>query len=118
MRFLIDENVPFGIVKLLSSLNHDVLDVAASPLRGSNDKVLWSKAAEEGRILITRDLDYPIVGLRPAPYGVILMRMPAALRADQITRTFRESLRGITFDDLKDKVAVIEPGRIRISPLP
>jgi hypothetical protein len=39
-------------------------------------------------------------------------------KASQITNIFRESIRRIKFDELKNKVAVISPGRIRISPLP
>ncbi len=118
MRFLIDENLPFGIVEHLLSLEHDVLDIAKSNLRGSSDKVLWSKAAEEKRIIITRDLHYPIFGLKPAPFGVILIRVPMNFKASQITNIFRESIKSIKFDELKNKVAVISPGRIRISPLP
>ncbi len=118
MRFLIDENLPFGIVKLLSSLKHDVLDVAASNLRGSPDTVLWAKAAEEKRIIITRDLDYPITRLRPAPFGVILLRVPMSFKALEITNMFKKSIEKIKFEELKNKVAVINPGRIRIGPLP
>lgn len=118
MRFLIDENLPLGIAEFLASLNHDVLDVAVSPLRGASDKVLWSKAAEEKRIIVTRDLDYPIIGFKPAPYGVILIRVPSDFRSDQITRIFKESFKKTTFEEIKNKVAVIEPGKIRISRLP
>lgn len=118
MRFLIDENLPFGITQYLLSLNHDVFDVAASNLRGSSDKFLWTKAAKEKRIIITRDLDYPIPKLRPAPFGVILIRVPASFKASLITNIFKESVKKIKFDDLKNKIAVISPGRIRTSPLP
>jgi predicted nuclease of predicted toxin-antitoxin system len=56
LRFLVDENLPFEIIEYLQSINHDVFDVAASDIRGSLDKVLWSKAAEEKRIIITETL--------------------------------------------------------------
>lgn len=118
MRFLIDENLPFGIAEYLLSLKHDVFDVAASNLRGSSDKFLWAKAATEKRIIITRDLDYPIPKLRPAPFGVILIRVPANFKASLITNIFKESVKKIEFEDLKNKIAVISPGRIRTSPLP
>ncbi|MBI5026880.1 MAG: DUF5615 family PIN-like protein [Nitrospirae bacterium] len=118
MQFLVDENLPLGIVEHLLSLKHDVLDVAASNLRGSPDTVLWAKAAEEKRIIVTRDLDYPIIGLKPSPFGVILVRVPANFKASQIKSIFKESIKNIKFERLKNKVAVITPGRIRISPLP
>ena len=118
MRFLVDENLPFGIIEFLSSLDHDVFDVAVSNLRGSSDQVLWTKAAEEKRIIITRDLDYPIVGLRPAPFGVMLIRVPSTFRADQITDTFKKSINKLDLELVENKVVVISPGKIRISPLP
>lgn len=118
MRFLVDENLPFGIVEHLLSLNHDVLDVAASNLRGSSDKVLWAKAAKESRIIITRDLDFPIIGVKPKPFGLILIRIPSNFMASQIINIFKQSLQNIRFEELKNKVAVISSGRIKISPLP
>ncbi len=118
LRFLVDENLPFGIVEFLSSLKHDVFDVAASNLRGSSDKILWAKAAKEKSIIVTRDLDYPIPKLRPAPFGVILIRVPANFKALIITNIFKGSFKKIELHRLKNKVAVISPGRIRISPLP
>ena len=118
MRFLIDENLPFGIVEFLTSLGHDVLDIATSRLRGSSDRVLWNSAAEERRVIVTRDLDYPIVGLKPAPFALMLLRLPADFKADQITRIFAESFRKIILKDIRNRVVVISPGMIRISPLP
>lgn len=118
MRFLVDENLPFKIIEYLRSINHDVFDVAASDFRGFSDKILWSKAAAEKRIIITRDLDYPIPRLRPSPFGVILIRVPSNFKAATIARIFQETIEKIKPEKLRNKVAVISPDRIRISPLP
>lgn len=118
MRFLVDENLPLEIIEYLLSVNHDVFDVAASDLRGSSDKILWSKAAEEKRIIITRDLDYPMPRLRPSPFGVILIRVPSDFKAAVIAKIFKEAIAKIDLEKLRNKVAVISPGKIRISPLP
>lgn len=118
LRFLVDENLPFEIVEYLQSINHDVFDVAASDIRGSSDSVLWFKATEEKRIIITRDLDYPMPRLKPAPFGVILIRVPSDFKAAIIARIFKEAVAKIELEKLKNKIAVINPGRIRISPLP
>ncbi len=118
MLFLVDENLPFGIVEFLSSLKHDVFDVAASDIRGSSDKILWAKAAKEKRIIVTRDLDFPIPKLRPAPFGIMLIRVPETFKAKQITTIFKDSFKKRSRHEIKNKVVVISPGRIRISPLP
>ncbi len=101
MRFLVDENLPLEIIEYLLSINHDVFDIAASDLRGSSDKILWTKAAEEKRIIITRDLDYPIPRLRPSPFGVILIRVPSDFKAAIITRIFKEALAKIDLEKLR-----------------
>ena len=54
MRFLIDENLPYSLIRFLQDSGHDVLDIAASPLRGSPDEKLWKLAAREKRVLVTR----------------------------------------------------------------
>lgn len=118
MLFLIDENLPLSITTYLQSLNHDVFDVASSNLRGSSDKFLWYKAANEQRILVTRDLDYPIRGISTSPYALILIRVPSEYTAAQIVQLFKEAFASIDAQKIKDNVAVISPGRIRISPLP
>jgi predicted nuclease of predicted toxin-antitoxin system len=78
----------------------------------------WAKAAEEKRVIITRDLDYPSVGLSPAPFGVMLIRVPSNFRADQITNIFEKSIKKLDVELIENKVVVISPGKIRISPLP
>ncbi len=118
MRFLVDENLPFGIVEFLSSSKHDDFDVAASNLRGFSDEILWAKAAKEKKIIVTRDLDFPIPKLRPAPFGVMLIRVPENFKALLITNIFKDSFKKIELRELKNKVAVISPGKIRVSPLP
>jgi len=116
--FLIDENLPLSITTYLQSLNHDVFDVAGSDLRGSSDIFLWSNAANEKRVLVTRDLDYPLRGTKKNPFAVILIRVPSEYTAIQITQLFKEAFASIDVQKIKDNVAVISPGRIRISPLP
>lgn len=118
MPFLVDENLPSGIVSYLRSNGHDVLDVAASPLRGSADKTLWALSASEKRIIITRDLDFPFPGVRPFPAGVILLRVPTDFTAPQITELFKKSFESIPPGDLGGCIAVISPGRIRVRLLP
>jgi predicted nuclease of predicted toxin-antitoxin system len=86
MRFLVDENLPFSLIRLLQESGHDVFDVAATSLRGSPDEVLWMLAAREKRVLIIKDLDFPFPQLRPHPLGLILVRVPDTFTGPQITR--------------------------------
>lgn len=60
MRFLIDESLPGDLASDLVAAGHDVLDVAGSSHRGADDAVIWRVAIAEQRIVIARDLDFPL----------------------------------------------------------
>ena len=114
MRFLIDENLPASLSRLLQETGHDILEVAASPLRGSSDEQLWKLAAIEQRILITKDLDFPLPQIRPYPLGLVLIRVPDTFTGKQITKLFSQALKTTKLKDLEGRITVIAPGRIRV----
>jgi len=114
MRFLVDENLPFSLVHLLQESKHDTLDVAASPLRGSSDEQLWKLAAREERVLLTRDLDFPLPHIRPYPPGLVLIRVPYTFTGEQITRLFSKVLNATTLKNFEHHITVITPGQIRV----
>jgi predicted nuclease of predicted toxin-antitoxin system len=75
MRFLVDENLPVEIPALLEHRGHDVLYLAHSDARGATDEEVWERAVAEERIIVTRDLDFPLPK-SPRPPGIILIRVP------------------------------------------
>ncbi len=58
MRIKLDENLPGSIAVQLRSLGHDVHTVADEGLCGQADPVIRQAAFDEGRLLITQDLDF------------------------------------------------------------
>ena len=115
MRFLIDENLPRGVAQVLVRLGHDVLDVASSPHRGESDLTLWQLAVSEDRLLVTRDLDFPLPGTSGRPPGVVLVRV-GGLRTGDLVRLFEEAVSRVSEASLVGNVTVIEPGRVRQRP--
>ncbi len=118
MRFLLDENLPRRLADLLTEQGHDVLDVARSPNRGAPDETIWRLAADEDRMLLTRDLGFAYPGTRPAPPAVILVRVPSELLAASVAALVTEALKATPEDELGGRVTVISPGRIRSRRLP
>ncbi len=116
MRFLVDENLPGDVASVLQDLGHDVLDVAASPHRGAPDSEIWRRAIDERRILVTRDLGFPVPRASTRPPGVIVVRPPLGARLGAIVRLFKEAMASINPASLVDHVTVIEPGRVRQRP--
>ncbi|MFC1636458.1 DUF5615 family PIN-like protein [Planctomycetota bacterium] len=50
-----DENIPLMSVRQLCEMGHDVLDIRGPADEGMSDELLWDKAHQEKRLLITTD---------------------------------------------------------------
>ena len=72
MKFLIDENVHHGILRVLSRLGHDA---KSSPKGISNGKVL-ALAVSEKRVLVTHDSDFLVHSSGSNHFGIILVKIP------------------------------------------
>lgn len=113
MRFLVDENLPRSLTQLLRDLGHEAIHVVEAGLRGAPDEALGRLAAEQNRVLVTRDLGFPLPKLRPPPPGVILVRVPDAFTAFLITRLFHDFLQAAKLPELEGHITVVSPGRVR-----
>jgi predicted nuclease of predicted toxin-antitoxin system len=112
LRFLVDENLPADIARQLTQREHDVVYVPHSNLRSSPDDALWRLAAEEGRIIITKDLRLPLTE-RPAPAGIVLLRVPPQWGRGEIAGLFSDVLDRIEIEGT-GKIVVVTPRRIRV----
>jgi predicted nuclease of predicted toxin-antitoxin system len=113
MRFLVDENLPVDVAQLLQHEGHDVLYLAQSGYRGATDEEVWSLAAREERIVITRDLDFPMPD-SPRPPGLVLVRVPDTFTRKQIARVMSEFIASAAFQQVPGTITVISPGRVRV----
>jgi predicted nuclease of predicted toxin-antitoxin system len=117
MRFLADENISCLVVERLRVSGFDVSSVAAtSP--GASDNDVLATASSEDRILITEDRDFGelVVRQRLRARGVVLLeldRLSNAAEAELVTAVLSANA-----NKLVGKLVVIEPGRVRIRPLP
>ena len=62
MKIKLDENMPVQLAGILTSLGHDVETVIKEGLAGYSDPAIWDRAQQEGRFLITQDLDFSDIG--------------------------------------------------------
>jgi len=116
MRFLADENVSRLVVDGLRAAGFDVVTVVATSAGAPDDEVLGF-ADRDGRILITEDRDFGelVVRQRLAVLGVILIaldRLSNAAEAARVTEVARAHA-----DRMAGNLLVVEPGRVRVSPL-
>lgn len=115
--FFADECVAGAIVAGLVARGHDVLD-AKIVCRGDNDERVLSLAAAAGRVVITDDWGFGEMTVRhgqPAA-GVIILSLYA------LTAGAREAYAIERISEIADRalghLTIIEPGRIRVRPLP
>jgi uncharacterized protein (DUF433 family)/predicted nuclease of predicted toxin-antitoxin system len=113
VRFLADESCDFAVVRALRQEGHDVIAIAEISRRAEDMDVI-RMSLEQDRILLTEDKDFGqlVFAHRAESAGVLLIRYPTASRKDLhiAVRDFVKS-RG---DSLKNRFAVMRPGRIRI----
>lgn len=114
MKVKLDENLSHRLLDVLRQSGHDGCSVQDQGLKGADDLTVWAHANEEGRLLITQDLDLSDIRKYPpgAHSGILLLRLKA--KGIQGTRRFLENLiqvRGI--DDLAGSVVVATEGRLR-----
>jgi predicted nuclease of predicted toxin-antitoxin system len=55
MKILVDENIPLVTVGELRRIGHYVSDIRGTDNKGMSDELLWKKACDENRLLITTD---------------------------------------------------------------
>ena len=113
-RFILDENLPRRIAERLKAEGHDVVEVAAGPLRGKPDDYLWRRAAADGRIFVTRDIGATALPIRPAPLAIILLRGPETLTAVQLDGTFATFWGQVERDGLMGHLVSVRPGGYRM----
>jgi predicted nuclease of predicted toxin-antitoxin system len=116
-RFFVDEGVAAEIVEELRAAGLDVA-YAKEACPGSPDPEVLRLAAEDGRVLVTHDLGFGELAVRrsqPAAGVVILSlyTLPTGARERYAAARLRE-----LGDGAVGHLAVIEPGRIRVRPLP
>ncbi len=112
MRFLVDENLPGEVAALLRRAGHDVLFLLETGHRGMRDDEVWRLAVREERVIVTRDLDFPLPD-SPKPAGVVLVRVPDTFTRTAIAEVMSEFVASTAFQRVAGTVTVVSPGRVR-----
>lgn len=115
MQFKLDENLSPAIAGLLTQAGHDAATVAEQGLAGAEDPDIASMCLEEGRILLTLDLDFADVrAYPPCRYpGLIVLRISnqSPRRQFEVVSRILPSLSG---SPLQGQLWIVEDSRIRI----
>ena len=115
MKFKVDENLPVEIADLLRSAEHDVTTVHGQRLMGEADPRIIAICREEGRALVTLDLDFANVRAYPPNEftGIVALRVRQQDKPYVLT-VFRAALQMIGHYPLERHLWIVEEGRVRV----
>jgi predicted nuclease of predicted toxin-antitoxin system len=114
VRFKLDENMPRDAVTRLGKQGHDVATVIDEGLRGEKDRPVLRAATNEGRILLTFDLDFADIRQYPpgTHSGIVVFRL-----RDQRWNTLEGPLDRLLakggLDNLANGLAIVDGARVR-----
>ena len=114
MRFKFDENLPKEMAALFSEAGHDAVTVLDQQMGGQEDPDIAAVCLNEGRALVTLDLDFSDIRVYP-PHrypGIVVLRVSSQLREDLLD--VGGYLLGHVSSALQGQLWIVEDSRIRI----
>ena len=119
MRFLIDMPLSPALAAWLRDQGYDAVHVSELGLHRASDTDIMARAKEEGRTMITADLDYPrlLALAQVTDPSLILFRDGDWSEADVITR-MGEILQTLPEADIAQSIIVVDRDRVRRRRLP
>jgi predicted nuclease of predicted toxin-antitoxin system len=119
VRFLIDADLPRSTGNLLRRYGHDPLDVRDIGLGRATDPEIAAYAQIQGMCLVSGDFDFAdIRNYPPEAYaGLVVLELPRVATARFILRLIEDLLgKPEILSKLKGRLAIVEPGRVRLRP--
>ena len=115
MKFKTDENVPVEVSSLLRRHGLDSLTIVQQAMSGFKDEDVATVCREEGRILITLDLDFADIRAYPPGHfpGLVVLRPTTQARAAVLSLVER-IIPLLSTEPLYGKLWIVDPKRIRI----
>ncbi|WP_437757647.1 DUF5615 family PIN-like protein [Sorangium sp. So ce1389] len=115
MRLKIDENLPEDVAELMRQAGHDVSTVLVQGLGGRPDPDIARVCAEEGRALLTLDVDFANVRRYPPSIyeGLIVMRL-ARQDKPHVLAVVRRLLALLEREQVERRLWIVEEERVRV----
>jgi len=114
VRFKFDENLPREMAALFAEAGHDAVTVLDQQMGGDEDEDIAAVCFNEGRVLVTLDLDFSDIRVYPPQRypGIVVLRVSSQLREDLLEVGVRllENLG----TSLQGQLWIVDGSRIRI----
>ncbi len=116
MKFKLDENFGNRTQEIFRKAGYEAQTVRDEGLSGASDNILYKTCQQEGRCLVTLDLDFAnVIRFPPQSTGGIVVirasRNPDLPTLESLIRQFLQTLKQGNVDG---RLWIVETGRIRI----
>ena len=121
MQFLVDASLPRSTAPVIRARGHDAIDVRDIGLGGAPDDDIALYAQSQQLALVSRDFDFADVrNYPPDQYsGLVVIDLPSHATAPTIVNLLDVFLQQRdVLTNLPGRLAIVEPGRIRLRPPP
>ena len=119
MRFLIDNALSPKIADGLRLASHDTVHIRELNLQSATDEIVFKKAAEENRILISADTDFgTMLALRQDKKPSVILFRRSIKNPDRQLKFLLANLPNLEQPLIDGSIIVLEDTRIRIRSLP
>ena len=113
--FKIDENLPVEAVQLFTDAECDAAHALDQELGGATDQEVIDKCKDEGRVLVTLDLDFSdIRTFPPADYAGIVVLRPARQDKSHVLSVVGRLLPTAATGDIAGALWIVDETTIRV----
>jgi predicted nuclease of predicted toxin-antitoxin system len=115
LKFKLDENLPTEAAELLVRAGHDAVTVKDQHLDGQSDTRIAAVCQEEGRAVVTLDLDFADIRTYPPNQhaGIIVIRL-ALLDKFQVLSVLERLLPILEQETLSGKLWIVSENSVRM----
>jgi predicted nuclease of predicted toxin-antitoxin system len=115
MKFKLDENLQQSAVQLFHADGYDAVTVIDQQLQGEDDSKVAGVCQQEGRTLVTLDMDFAdIRTYPPKDYSGIIVLRPTVQSIPTVELLLRHVIGLLKVEDLHQRLWIVDDGKLRI----